>query len=228
VGQPRARGASLTRELWERRWSALHHGIEPQRVPLLLPWLRGAWRIAGVLRVVPPNVITAAGVLLALDAVLLARELPWVTAGVVVLAVLADALDGAVAVVADRVTRSGEVLDALADRVADACLAAVLWRCGAPWGLALGCAATAILVDGLRRVTRRAAVITVAERPTFTICTLLACGSAGVGARGWPVLVCALVWLGATAVALVQLGFSTAGDPSTAAGHAGGPAASRE
>jgi hypothetical protein len=83
--------------------------------------------------------------------------------------------------------------------------ALVLWRCGAPWWAAAGCAVVALGVDGLRRVRRMPARITVAERPTWTVCTVLACGSSAVTAAGWPVDVCAAVWFSAALVGLGQL-----------------------
>jgi CDP-diacylglycerol--glycerol-3-phosphate 3-phosphatidyltransferase len=189
----------------EQRWSRLHHGIDPARVPLLLPWLRLMWLLARPLRLVPPVLITALGVLLALDAVLLAGSVPWAAAIAVLAAALCDGLDGAVAVVADRVTVAGARADAIADRIADAAFAAVLWRCGAPWGIAVGCGALALGVDGLRRARRVPARITVAERPTFTVCAAVAAASAAVTAATWPVVVCAAIWLLAGAIAVGQV-----------------------
>jgi CDP-diacylglycerol--glycerol-3-phosphate 3-phosphatidyltransferase len=187
------------------RWSALHHGIDPARVPLLSGWLRFSWRLARPLRAVPPTVITALGVLLALDAVLLAGRLPAGAAAAVLLAALCDALDGAVAVLADRATRAGAIADAVADRLTDAAFAAVLWRVGVPWPVAVACGAVALGVDGLRRVLRMPDRITAGERPTWTICATLACIAAAISEAQWPVLVCAAVWLAAGALALGQL-----------------------
>jgi CDP-diacylglycerol--glycerol-3-phosphate 3-phosphatidyltransferase len=188
-----------------QRWSALHHGIDPQRVPLLMPWLRLLWRVARAVRLVPPTAITVLGGLLALDAVLLAGSLPGAAAGAVVLAALCDGLDGAVAVVAGRATHFGAVADAVCDRVADAAFAAVLWRCGAPWPLALVCAGLALGVDGLRRLRRIPGRITVGERPTWTVCAALAGLSAAGTSADWPVVVCAGVWAAAGVIALAQI-----------------------
>jgi phosphatidylglycerophosphate synthase len=188
-----------------QRWSALHHGIDPAGVPLLSPWLRLMWWLARPLRRVPPMAVTVLGVVLAVDAALLAGRHPWAASLAVLGAVLCDGLDGAVAVLADTATRSGAVADAVADRVSDATFAVVLWRCGAPWGLAIACALVATAVDLGRRFVHRPARITVAERPTWTVCTVLACGSAGVTVQQWPVLVCAAVWLAAGLIGLAQL-----------------------
>lgn len=188
-----------------QRWSALHHGIDPARVPLLLPWLRLLWSLARPLRQVPPTLVTAVGVLLALDAVLLAGSVPAGAAVAVVLAAVCDGLDGALAVVADRASRAGAVADAVADRISDAAFAAVLWRCGAPWWAALGCAVLALGVDALRRLLAVPARVTVGERPTWTICAALAAGSAALTSAHWPVYSCAAVWAAAGVVAVLQI-----------------------
>jgi CDP-diacylglycerol--glycerol-3-phosphate 3-phosphatidyltransferase len=195
----------------EQRWSALHSGIDPARVPLLLPWLRAMWFVARPLRRFPPLALTVLGVVLAGDAVLLARAAPAAAAGAVVLAAVCDGLDGAVAVLAERATTFGARADTVADRLADIAFAAVLWRCGAPWPLALACGALAVAVDGLRRVRAVPARITVAERPTWTICAVLACGSAAVTSASWPVLVCAAVWLAAGALGVLQVAATSPG-----------------
>ncbi len=188
-------------------WSALHHGIDPDKVPLLRPWLRAMWWLARPLAAVPPIAVTLAGVLFALDAVLLAGEQPWVALVLVLLAVLCDGLDGAVALVSRRVSVAGARADQWADRIADTAFAAVLWRCGAPWWLAAAAGALSLLHEGIRAVRRGALLsrITVAERPTRTICTVLACGSAGVTSAAWPPTVCAAVWVGLAVVGLAQL-----------------------
>jgi CDP-diacylglycerol--glycerol-3-phosphate 3-phosphatidyltransferase len=179
--------------------------VDPARVPLLLPWLRIMWSLARPIAAVPPTAVTVAGVLLAVDAVLLAGSAPWGAAVAVVGAALCDGLDGAVAVVAGRATRVGAVADAVADRICDVAFAAVLWRCGAPWPVAVGCAVLAVGVDGVRRLRRVPDRITVAERPTFTVCATLAAGSAALTDAVWPVLVCAAVWLLAGVVGLAQV-----------------------
>ncbi|GAB2480486.1 CDP-alcohol phosphatidyltransferase family protein [Jatrophihabitans fulvus] len=190
-----------------RRWSALHHGIDPHSVPLLGGWLRLMWSGGRVLARagVPPTAVTLAGVTAAVSAVRLADARPVVAGLTVVGAALCDGLDGATAVVADRQTRSGKVADAVADRVCDGAFAAVLARRGAPVPVAATAAALAWGVDTLRRVRRVPATVTVAERPTFTICAALACVSAPVTRGRWPAGLSAAVWIGAGAAGVVQL-----------------------
>lgn len=190
------------------RWSELHSDIDPAQVPLLLPWLRAMWWLARPLRRVPPVVVTVVGVFSAIDAVLLARRHPVAALVAVLIAALCDALDGAIAVVAGTATRTGAVADAVADRIADVAFALVLWRCGAPLGVAVACAVVAVGVDGLRRVRHVPDRITVGERPTWTICAVLACASVAVTDASWPVLACAAVWLALGVASMIMVLFA--------------------
>jgi phosphatidylglycerophosphate synthase len=190
-------------------WAALHHGLDPGDVRLLPGWLRLMWAVGRPLARlrVPPTALTALGVVLAVDALLFARRRPWAALALVLAAVLCDGLDGAVAVLSDRASAAGAVADKLADRICDCAFAGVLWQCGAPWWLALAAAALSLVHEGVRELLggRRRTRITVAERPTRTVCALLACLCAGVSAASWPPTVCAAVWVAAAVVGLAQL-----------------------
>lgn len=182
-------------------WSALHHGLRPS--PLVRRWLTLMWTLARPLAEarVPPAAITAAGLLLAVDAPLLAARLPLVALVLVLAAALCDGLDGAVALLQARTTRAGAVADTIADRIADTAFALVIWQAGAPLWLALVAAALSVGLE----LARRRPLITVAERPTRVICTALACVSAAISDAAWPPTVCAAVWVAATLVAFVQI-----------------------
>jgi phosphatidylglycerophosphate synthase len=188
-------------------WSLLHQGLRPS--PLVLRWLRPLWTLARPIAAagVPPTAITVAGLALAVGAPLTAARMPLVAFVLIVLAALFDGLDGAVAVVARRASRSGAVADAVADRVADTAFALTIWRCGAPVWLALLAAGLSLAQE----LTRRRVMITIAERPTRVICAALACASAAAGDATWPPTVCAAVWVAATAIAFVQLGAAPGG-----------------
>jgi len=189
-------------------WAELHHGLDPGRVPLLRPWLRFVWTIARPLRPVPPLAITVAGVVLAIVAI---GVTPWAAVVLVLASVLCDALDGAVALAADRATHFGSIADKVADRIADTAFALVVWRSGAPLWLALAAGSTTLLLEGIRVLRGGAALsrITVAERPTRAICTVLACGSAAVSTTTWPATVCAVVWAVLGVVGIVQVAAAT-------------------
>jgi CDP-diacylglycerol--glycerol-3-phosphate 3-phosphatidyltransferase len=182
-------------------WSALHRGLRPS--PLVRRWLTLMWTLARPLAAarVPPAAITAAGVLFAVDAPLFAARLPLVALVLVLAAALCDGLDGAVALLQGRATRSGAVADIVADRIADTAFALVIWQAGAPLWLVLLAAASSIGLE----FARRRPLITVAERPTRVICTTLACASAAISDAAWPPTVCAAVWVAATLVAFVQM-----------------------
>lgn len=190
-------------------WSALHHGLDPSGNRLLRFWLRFVWLLARPLARarIPPLVLTLAGLVLAVDAALFAARLPWVALGLVLLSVVCDGLDGAVAVLTSSASAFGSVADKVADRVSDCAFAAVLWRCGAPWWLALAAGALSLVHEGVRAVVggARLSRLTVAERPTRTVCAVLACGSAGVTSATWPATVCAGVWVGLAVVGLGQV-----------------------
>ena len=196
-------------EFRAQEWSALHHGIDPARVPLLSGWLKAMWTLSAPLARVrtPPVALTVLGALFAVDAVLLAAAQPWVALALVLLSVLCDGLDGAVALLSRRVTVAGGYADKIADRVADTAFAAVLWRCGAPWQLALAAGALSLAHEAIRTVRRGTllARLTVAERPTRAVCAALACGSSAVSSATWPPTVCAAVWTALALVGLAQL-----------------------
>ena len=183
-------------------WSQLHHGIDPARVPLLTGWLRLVWALARPLRRVPPLVLTVLGAACAVGAIFLE---PWAAFVLVLAAVLCDALDGAVALMAARTSAAGAVADKVADRIADTAFALVIWRCGAPLWLALTAATLSLAHEGIRELIRGRALsrITVAERPSRVICTLLACATASWGA--WAPTTCAAVWGLLAVIGLVQV-----------------------
>jgi archaetidylinositol phosphate synthase len=188
-------------------WSRLHYGIDPAGVPLLRGWLRLVTALARPLHRVPPLVLTVAGAVCAVAAVFVASALPWLALALVLAAVLCDGLDGAVAVQAGRATAAGSVADKLADRIADTAFALVIWRCGAPLWLAVLAAALSLVHEGIRVVRggRALSTITVAERPSRTICTVLACAAVGITPDAWPATVCAAVWVGLAVIGLGQL-----------------------
>jgi len=171
------------------RWSATHEGYDARPTRLLRGWLtlmHAAARplaAAGVL----PDVLTAWAVWLALGVVALAGlGGAWAVAGAVLLVVsgFGDGLDGAVAVLTDRATRWGYVLDSVADRLTDALYLTAAWAVGAPVWLAVVTGVGAFQLEYLRARAGNAganpaAVITVGERPSRVICCAIALALAG-------------------------------------------------
>ncbi|HEX6886890.1 MAG TPA: CDP-alcohol phosphatidyltransferase family protein [Candidatus Nanopelagicales bacterium] len=163
------------------RWSALHGGTAPAGV--VGGWLRIVHATATpfVRLRVPPDVVTLLGLLVAALAPWLAgqgRAGLVAAAGVIVASGLVDSLDGAVAVMTDRVTRWGAVLDAVVDRVSDAVIVGALWVAGAPPALCVAGVAVGWLHEYLRARAGAAGMagvgrITVAERPTRIIVVVM-------------------------------------------------------
>ncbi|MCO1660130.1 CDP-alcohol phosphatidyltransferase family protein [Pseudonocardia humida] len=202
-----------------RGWSDLHGGVEvsgPARV-----WLRGVQRLAAVGPVarIPPDALTAAGLLStagALAAAVAGGRWALLSVLLVVLAGVLDGLDGAVALRSGRARPLGAVLDATADRVGDLLLAAVLAVLGAPPPWCAAAAALVLLHEYVRARAQAAGMpgagaVTVAERPTRIILVAVAALGAGALPAGTPLTgwdwatVCAVAWVVVGAVGLVHL-----------------------
>jgi CDP-diacylglycerol--glycerol-3-phosphate 3-phosphatidyltransferase len=221
-------------------WSRLH-GTDVSGSRLVVGWLRFVHVLARRLDRVPPDGMSAAGVVVAGAAVGAAAaggRWPLLALLLVVAAGVLDGLDGAVALRTGRARPLGAVVDAVADRVADLCLVLVLLVLGAPawWCATLG--AALLLHEYLRARAQGAGMatagsITVAERPTRIIVVAIACAGAGIAPAGTPVTgwgwatVSAVVWAACSAVGLVQLATGVrrelAGRPWTGPGMSGGP-----
>jgi CDP-diacylglycerol--glycerol-3-phosphate 3-phosphatidyltransferase len=154
----------------------------------------------------PPNAITLAGAVLAVCAAVVLR--PWAALALVIAAVLCDGLDGAVAVLADRASAGGALLDKVADRIADIAFVVVLWRCGASAALAVFAGLAVLAVETCRELVGGVlrARITAGERPSRVVCVVIACACRLVSGARWPADVCAAVLLALSVVALIQLG----------------------
>lgn len=192
-----------------RRWSRLHGGHDPTGSTLTLRWLTVVAALARPLarRGVAPTAITAWALWTAGVAVVAAAagdRWPLLALLAVVVSGVLDNLDGAVAVLTERASRLGYVVDSLADRLADTAYVLALWFLGAPgWLCVLGGGLAAV-----QEYTRARAgnagmgeigVVTVWERPTRVIITAFALCAAGllpdhaavtatIGASAWAAL----------------------------------------
>ena len=211
----------LDRDAYFDRWQALHADYDPRaRSRGLRGWLSLVHALARpVARLgVHPDLVTLASAWLAGLVVVLA-DLEghwWIAAGLlIVLSGLVDNLDGAVAVLEDRTTRWGYVLDSVVDRVCDA---AFLWAAvlaGCPVWLGVLCGFAVLLLEYLRARADNAgggevALITVAERPTRVIVLAPTLVISGVVAGSADVVaaVGVALLLVLTLVALGQLGLA--------------------
>jgi CDP-diacylglycerol--glycerol-3-phosphate 3-phosphatidyltransferase len=200
----------------QRDWSALHGGVAPSALVRL--WLRGVQGLAAVGPVsrVPPDVLSAAGVVALAGAAAVAARWPLSTAALVVLAGVLDGLDGAVALHTGRARPLGAVVDALADRLGDLLLAATLAVLGAPVGWCVAAGALTLLHEYLRARATAAGMpgvgpVTVAERPTrLVLVAVAALGTAalpgGTPWTGWNwAAVSAVGWVAVGAVGFLHL-----------------------
>lgn len=152
------------------RWQDLHGDVDPRRSFLVMAWLRVVHLLGLRLRV-SPDLLTGLAVIAAACVLLVPARVAWLGAPLVLVSALFDGLDGSVAVLQDRVTHRGAVLDAVGDRICDLIFVVALVRAGAPWWLGIACGAGILLLEGSRVVTGRVGTITVAERPTRVFAT---------------------------------------------------------
>jgi phosphatidylglycerophosphate synthase len=205
--------------LWDEyatAWSRLHGGFDPRQASILVRgWVLGAYKIGSWLgrKRISPLSVTIAGVVLCLAVPLAALAGPaGLAAGalLVLLAAMADGLDGAVAVVTGRVSRAGFVYDSVADRVGEVGWLAAFWVAGAPGWLVVAAGAASWLHEYVR--ARAAATgmaeigaVTVGERPTRVS---IAFTGLVLGALSVPVFIFAAAWLLMQTIGFAQLVFA--------------------
>lgn len=195
-------------------WQRLHGGYDPRGNALVRGWLTGSYAVARPFAAarVPPDLVTLLGLAVSALALWPASAGGWwllAAAVVVVLSGLLDNVDGAVAVLTDRATAWGAVLDAVADRLGDLVFVGALLAAGAPWP---ACALGAVLMLLHEYLRARAVgagmtevgVITVWERPTRVIVTAVFLAAGALLGAPWPALG-AWAWVGLGVVGIAQL-----------------------
>lgn len=211
----------LSWDEYARGWSRLHGGYDPGGSAWVSGWLRVSYRLGRLAAALhaSPGAVTTAGLALSLAAAGVSGPgvaRPLAAAGLVLLATLADGVDGAVAVITQRATRLGYVYDSVADRLAEACWLIALARLGVPGRLLVAVGAACWLHEYLRaRAAGRGmgdiGAVTVGERPTRVIATVAALtfgGLAGLHAEELRVAVVTVAtagWLLLGLIGLVQL-----------------------
>lgn len=169
-----------SREAYFDGWQVLHGGYDPRTGnPWLRGWLSMVYRIGRPLarRGVQPDVLTVSSIWLA-GAVFVPAQVGgrWaMLAGwTLVASGLFDNLDGCVAVLEDRTTRWGYVLDSSVDRVNDVIYLAAVVSVGAPLRLAIACGFGFFMLEYVRARAGNAGGdevgrVTIAERPNRVI-----------------------------------------------------------
>jgi phosphatidylglycerophosphate synthase len=180
----------LTWTEYAERWAALHGGVDPRGLSRLArSWLRIAYAVGRALAPTGmcPGAVTLVGLTLSLAVVVVApmRGI-WLfaAAGLVLLAALADTVDGSVAVIGSRATRLGAFYDAVADRLGEAAWLLALWLLGVPGWLVVVCGGLTWLHEYMRaRATvagmAEVGVGAVGERPTRVVLTAAALALGG-------------------------------------------------
>jgi phosphatidylglycerophosphate synthase len=198
-------------------WSRLHGGYDPTGSRLVGGYLRLMYVVARPFAAarVSPDVLTFAGLLIsALVVLLAAQEGRWLVLAAVVAGVsgAADNLDGAVAVLTDRATRFGYVLDSLVDRLSDGLYLVALWVAGAPGWLCVVGGVPMVLQEYLRARAGNAGmgeigVVTVWERPSRVAVTAMFLLAAGLFLTWAPQAAAAgaAAWVGLGVVGFTQL-----------------------
>lgn len=200
------------------RWMVRHAGYDPRTGSA---WARG-WLTAVYLigrplarRGVAPDVVTLSSIWLA-GLVLVLAEIGgrwWIAAGwVMVFSGMFDTLDGCVAVLEDRTTRWGYVLDSAVDRINDAIFLLAVVAVGTPVPLAVGLGFCFFFLEYLRARAGNAGGdevgrVTMAERPTRVILLSPSIHFSGVflGLSGVLPVVGPAILLGMTVISIGQL-----------------------
>jgi phosphatidylglycerophosphate synthase len=196
-----------------RRWAPLHGGYDPRSNAWLLGWLRLSFVVGRPLarRGVLPDLVTLWGVWFAFAVFVPAQaggRWALLAAWILVASGLADTLDGCVAVLTDRATRWGYVLDSLVDRVVDVVYLFAVVAIGGRADIALAAGIAFFLLEYLRARAANASmnelgVVTVGERAMRVIFCALGLLSAGLLPSRAPLL--------ATLALAALATFSTAG-----------------
>ncbi len=169
-------------------------------------------------RGVQPDVVTISSIWLA-GLVLVLSQVGgrwWIAAGwVMVASGLFDTLDGCVAVLEERTTKWGYVLDSVVDRVNDTIYLVAVVAVGCPVWLAVSCGFAFFLMEYLRARAGNAGGdevgrITMAERPTRVILLSPSIHFSGVflGLSDVLSVIGPSVLLAMTAISVVQLGIA--------------------
>ena len=149
-------------------WANLHGGAQIKGI--VRAWLEISFLICKPLAVlrVTPNALSIIGLLLGISLVV-SIESNWAIA-FLVFSLIADGIDGSLAILTGKVSRWGALLDGFIDRIVEALWAFSLYLLGAPYQLVLIAWLAAFLQEYMRSraaslgVTQLG-VVTIGERP---------------------------------------------------------------
>lgn len=158
----------FSRDQFFHHWSALHGGAPITGI--VKAWLIVSFAICRTLRVlrVTPNGLTYLSLLFGALYLLFIKS-HWAIV-FLVLSLMADGLDGTLAILTERVTRWGAALDSIVDRVVETLWAIGLFTLGAPWEWVLIAWLAAYAQEYMRARAgglgvHEIGVVTIGERP---------------------------------------------------------------
>lgn len=158
----------MKREEFFAMWSKLH--LDAPITGIVKGWLSISYPIARVLCAlrITPNVLTLLGVALAATALFYPSS--WIALLLIALSLICDGLDGSVAIISNKASEMGSVLDSIADRITEA-----LWFIAAyQWGMEPEVCLVLFVLSLTQEYARarmaslgvrQLGVVTIAERP---------------------------------------------------------------
>jgi len=163
---------ALTEIEFKSRWSKLHGGADVEGV--VGGWLSFSFQAARVCTAlrISPNVLTFLGLTTAIAMGL--SSYAAIALLLLVISLFFDGIDGSVAIVQERASQFGALLDSIADRIAEAFWLYMGWRLGIPAWLAI----TMWMVASIQEYARarmaslghhEVGVVTITERPVRAI-----------------------------------------------------------
>lgn len=190
---------------YREQWSGLHGNATPSRI--VSGWLAVAEFLARpfVALRISPHVVSFLGLALAIVSWRLSPH--WIASLIVVISLIFDGLDGAVAVMREKVTAQGGILDSALDRAGEAFWAAALFVAGADARVVLIAWLVALVQEyararGLSLLPHSSISAAVCERPVraLVIAAGIAMSQLWGGANLW-----ALFWLTLQLISLGQV-----------------------
>ena len=158
----------MKREDYFAKWSALHGGASISGI--VRGWLVISFALSKpIVRLrISPNILSLLGVIAAIFTYAQVRHI--YALAILVFSLLADGLDGTVAILSSKASKRGAMVDAIADRLAETFWALAFYTIGAPawlvataWLLAFTQEYFRARIAGLGEY--RIDVVTIAERP---------------------------------------------------------------
>jgi len=167
----------MERDAFFARWSELHSGARVEGI--IHWWLAISYRIASLLKIlrVSPNSLTSIGVLLATGLFLLLENSKPMTLAVhllalflLVLSLIADGVDGSLAIITMKSSRFGALWDSLADRISEFLWALAFIALGADYRIIISAWLLASVQEYIRARSAglgmgEIGVVTICERP---------------------------------------------------------------